>query len=131
MASLQGKWTFKSFENMEAFLNAIDVPEDVKQKAMVLKPDVAISQNGDTWTFTTTLGDKSTDTVFKLDQEFDHQNLMGKIIKSKISLEGDKLVETQSGEGETITVTREVVGDEMLSTLSAKGVTTVVRFQRA
>lgn len=57
------------------------VPDDVKQKAMALKPNVTISQNGDSWTFTTTLGDTSTDTVFKLDEEFDHQNLMGKIIK--------------------------------------------------
>lgn len=35
--------------------------------------------------------------------------------QSKVTLEGDKLVETQKFEGDTITVTREVVGDEMLS----------------
>ncbi|ESO95517.1 hypothetical protein LOTGIDRAFT_150127 [Lottia gigantea] len=130
MAALIGKWKKETTDNLGPLMDKMGISDQAKQMISNSNPTVEISQNGDTWNFITTIGDKNRDIKFKLGEEFENNALNGETVKSVITLEGDSMVEKFDWRGKTVTITRKVVDGKLVSTMSTDGVTAVFTLVR-
>ncbi|GFO23095.1 fatty acid-binding protein [Plakobranchus ocellatus] len=127
MAVFCAKWELiSSDENFEEYMKAVCVtPEklELAKKNLVggAKVFQEISKNGTTWTVKviTVAGDK-VDT-YPEGKETKALTLDGRMVKVVYSLEGEELVEFQTGDGFTSRNVRRVSGDQMTMTFTANG----------
>lgn len=81
-------------------------------------PTVEITKDGDTYTMKTTTTFKTTEIKFKLGEEFEETTADGRVVKSTITLDGNKLVHKQVGDKEKkekdSELLREFTDDKML-----------------
>ncbi|KAH3876888.1 fatty acid-binding protein type 2-like [Dreissena polymorpha] len=131
MASLVGTWDYVSAENLDAYMTATAVPDNLKELAKNSKPTLNITQDGDNWSLKTTVSDKVKDTTFKVGEEFSTKSLTGQDLQCTVTMEGERMVETQKAGDVTIVITREVKGDQLVSTMTVGGVTATVYFKKA
>ncbi|XP_062590150.1 fatty acid-binding protein, adipocyte-like [Saccostrea cucullata] len=131
MASLVGKWSYVSADNMENYMEASGVPENLREIARKNQPNMEISNSGDTWTIKTVVGEKMKDSTFKLGEEFDSVSLTGQPLKCTVTLNGEEMTETQKAGDIVVTITRKIENNQLLSTMTINGVSAVVKFQKA
>lgn len=83
------------------------------------KPNVKFIQNGDEWTFSTISAIKTQTLKFKLNEEFDEETLDGRKVKTTMSLDGNKLIQTQRDKDNNIVcvITREITDSGELKTV--------------
>ncbi|WAR03627.1 FABP4-like protein [Mya arenaria] len=129
--ALVGKWEYVSAENLDEYMTVAAVPDNLKEVAKNSKPSLEITNSGDQWTLKTTVSDKVKDTTFTLGQEFETKSLTGQDLKCVVTMEGEKMVETQKAGDVTTIVTREVQGDQLVSKMTLGGSTATVTFKRA
>lgn len=79
-----------------------------------VSPTVEVTQDGDTYTLTTTSTFKTSTISFKLGEEFDEETLDGRKVKSIITLEGNKLTQEQKGDKPS-TIVREFTDGELIT----------------
>lgn len=136
MANFTGKWEVCSSDNFEEYMIALGIDEAKRIEAHKFlgddsKMSYEISNSGDDWTFkvkTPTVGERIVN--FTLGQEFDSFTLDGRKIKAVFSLDGDKLVEKQTGDGFTTENVRTASGDEMSMTMTCNGVQCTRRYKK-
>ncbi|XP_048734000.2 fatty acid-binding protein, adipocyte-like isoform X2 [Ostrea edulis] len=131
MASLVGKWSYVSADNMEKYMEASGVPENLREIARKSQPNMEISNSGDTWTIKTEVGDKVKDSTFKLAEEFDSVSLTGQPLKCTVTLNGEEMTEVQKSGDIVVSITRKIENGQLLSTMTINGVSAVVKFQKA
>jgi len=131
MASLVGKWEYATAENLDAYMEAAAIPENLREMAKNSKPLLEISNDGDSWTLKTTVSDKVKDTTFKVGAEFDSVSLAGQPLKCTVSIDGEVMTETQKLGDVSIVITREVVGDQLVSKMTIKDATATISFKKA
>ncbi|XP_045171134.1 sodium/calcium exchanger regulatory protein 1-like [Mercenaria mercenaria] len=129
--ALVGKWEYVSADNMDGYMEAAAVPENLREVARKSIPTLEISNDGDSWTIKTTVSDKVKDTTFKVGEEFDSVSLTGQALKCTVAMEGEKMVETQKAGDATVIVTREKVGDQLISKMTIGGQTATITFKKA
>ncbi|XP_052075153.1 fatty acid-binding protein, heart-like [Mytilus californianus] len=129
--ALVGTWKYVSADKLEEYMQATGVPENLREVARKNQPTMEISQNGDNWSIKTIVGDKIKDSTFTIGQEFQSTSLIGQPLKCVVTMDGDKMVETQKEGANEVIVTRSVSGDELVSTMSFGSVTATVRFKKA
>lgn len=112
MADLQGKFKLSSSKNFEEFMKALGVGMVMRKLGASSKPTVEITQDGDTWSIKTVTTFKTTEIKFKLGEEFEETRMDGSIVKTVVTLDGNKLVQKQFGDKEVI-ITRELEGDKL------------------
>ncbi|KAL8605029.1 hypothetical protein ACOMHN_018831 [Nucella lapillus] len=128
---LIGKWQSVGYENIEAFFDAVDVPEEMRKLAHEQKTDLTIEKEGDGWKMTTVVGEKSRVLVYSVGQEIDTVTLMGQPIKALLTVEDGKLVERERSPEGDIIIKRYLVGGNLKTELIAKGVTAAINFCKA
>ncbi|WAR03628.1 FA10A-like protein [Mya arenaria] len=128
--ALVGNWEFFSAENLDEYFTTAAVPDNLKEIAKNSKSSLEITNSGDQWTLKTTVSDKVKDTAFTVGQEFEAKSLTGQDLKCMVTMDGAKMVETQKAGDVITTVTREVKGDKLVSTLTIGGTTAIVTFTR-
>ncbi|KAK3083929.1 hypothetical protein FSP39_005503 [Pinctada imbricata] len=131
MAALVGKWEYVSAENLEQYMEASGVPENLREMARKSQPNIEVVQSGDSWTIKTVVGEKTKDTTFKLNEEFDSVSLTGQPLKCKVTLDGDVMKESQKAGDVEVVITREVTGGELVSKMTLGSVTATVKFKKA
>ncbi|XP_060601144.1 sodium/calcium exchanger regulatory protein 1-like [Ruditapes philippinarum] len=129
--ALVGKWEYVSADNLDGYMEAAAVPENLREVAKKSIPTLEISNAGDSWTIKTTVSDKVKDTTFKVGEEFDSVSLTGQPLKCTVAMEGEKMVETQKAGDVSVIVTREKVGDQLISTMTLGGQTATITFKSA
>lgn len=134
MASLNGQWKLSEVDsNFSSYLDAISTSGEDKGKALkLLTPENNIVQDisvGDEIVIKTTTPVGSSETKAKVGQEIDTKALDGRPIKTVYKLDGDKLIEEQSGSF-TSTNTRTVDGNQMVMTQVAGGVTSIRKYTK-
>lgn len=134
MASLNGQWKLSEVDaNFSAYLDAINVAGDDKERALkLLTPENNIVQEitvGDEIVIKTTTPVGTSETKAKAGQEFETKALDGRPIKTVYKLDGDKLIEEQSGSFTSIN-TRSVSGNQMVMTQVAGGVTSTRKYTK-
>lgn len=132
MAGFLGRWKLDSSENFDEYMKAVGVGMVMRTTASALKPDVVISQDGDTWKLRTESTFKTTEISFKLNEEFDETTADGRKVKTTMTVDGDKkLIQSQKGTTDS-TLTRELTDDNtMVLTCEAKGVKCTRNYKRA
>ncbi|KAL4223535.1 hypothetical protein ACF0H5_017006 [Mactra antiquata] len=129
--ALVGKWEYESADNLDGYMDAAAIPEQLRAMAKNSKPVMEISNSGNSWTLKTTVSDKVKDTTFNIGEEFDSMSLAGQPLKCTVAMEGDKMVETQKQGDITIVITREVAGDQLISKMTVGGQTATITFKKA
>jgi len=114
-----GKYVLESSENFDEFLKAIGVGFVMRNLAKVQTPTVEITESAGEYSIKTITTFKTSELNFKLDEEFEEERLDGAKVKTKVSRDGNKLVQKQFGET-PCDIVREVEGDK-LSTVCTVG----------
>jgi hypothetical protein len=91
-----GKWNLIESENFDAYMKEVGVGLMTRKIASTLKPVLDIEVSGNHWKMTSTSTFKTVVTEFDLNQEFEETTADGRKLKSKFTLENDKLIQTQT-----------------------------------
>ncbi|XP_005100668.2 fatty acid-binding protein, heart [Aplysia californica] len=126
--ALVGSWNYDSAENMEAYMDAQGIPDEMRELARTSKPKVEISKNGNVWTIKTTAGDKVSETNYPVGEEIETMTLVGKTVKALLKETANGLIETQKSDGSETTFERAVEDGHFIYKMSAKGVQAKVKF---
>ncbi|GFN92835.1 fatty acid-binding protein [Plakobranchus ocellatus] len=129
--ALIGSWKYEASENIEAYMDALGLPDNLREMARSSKPNVDISKDGTTWIIKTTIGDKVNETKYPENEEIDTINIMGQPTKASLAVEGASLVETQKFGGVEMKIKRSVEDGKYVVTMSAKGQKGKVKFTKA
>ncbi|XP_077982086.1 fatty acid-binding protein 2, liver-like [Glandiceps talaboti] len=129
-----GKWVLDHSENVEAFLDAVEAPAAARTKSGVAA-SVEMMKSGDTFTIRVAGPEKSVDQTFKLGEPFEEAyGIHGQSRKAVATNEGGKLVikgVDGSSKIDQVVESREIVGDQMVVTLTVGGVSAKRFFNRA
>lgn len=121
--TMVGEWKLTSSENFDEVMKALGVGLMTRKIGAATKPNVRLEKNGDEWTFTTVSTLKTTAIKFKLNEEFDEETIDGRKVRTTITLEGDKLVQTQRDRDNNnivCVITREITPAGELKAVSQK-----------
>jgi hypothetical protein len=126
-----GTWALDMSENFDEYMKAVEVNFMTRKMASVLKPNVIISAAGDTWTLKTESTLKTSETSFKLGQEYEETTADGRNVMTTFTMDNEgKLVQDQKGKVPSI-ITRELIDDNtLLCTCVAKDVTCKRKYKR-
>jgi len=116
-----GKFKLTSSDKFEEYMKAMGVGLVTRKMANSATPVQDITINGDEYTIKTATSFKTTEIKFKLGQEFDETTADGRNVKTVITKDGNKLIQTQKGDKDSVLV-REFNGNEMVMTLTADNV---------
>lgn len=135
MASVIGKWKIESCENFEEYMKAIGVADDKRADAhKLLSTGSNMTQeftaDGDNWTMSTNTAAGERSFSFTIGKELDSMTLDGRKIKVVFTIDGDSLVEKQTGDGFECTHVRKGEGDTLTMTLTGGGQTCIRKFSR-
>jgi len=108
---------YKYYMMVHMFFFLLGVGMVLRKMGNTVSPTVEVTQDGDTYTLTTTSTFKTSAISFKLGEEFDEETLDGRKVKSVITLEGNKLIQEQKGDKPS-TIVREFTDNE-LTTVSS------------
>ncbi|XP_028842298.1 fatty acid-binding protein, liver-like isoform X2 [Denticeps clupeoides] len=131
--AFDGSWQMYTQENQEEFFRAVSVPDAVIRMIRDVKPVTVIQQKGDDIKVTMKTPIRSQTNTLTLGKEVQVTTMEGKKVKvgpekfpctSRME-EGKMICET-----EKFTHTREILGDEMVETLTAGSVTLTRRSRR-
>ncbi|XP_036729393.1 fatty acid-binding protein, liver [Balaenoptera musculus] len=113
--NFSGKYQVQSQENLEAFMKAVGMPDDLIQKVKDIKAVSEIVHNGNHFKFTIITDSKVIQNEFTLGEECELEFLTGEKFKAVVQLEGEnKLVTTFKG----IKSVTEFNGDTATSTMT-------------
>ncbi|KAM6180302.1 fatty acid-binding protein, liver-like [Erethizon dorsatum] len=117
--NFSGKYQLQSQENLEPFMKAMGLSEDLIQKGKDLKGVSEIAQNGKHFKITLSTGPKVTKNEFTLGQECEIETMTGEKVKAVINMEGEiKLVTTFK----TIEFMAKLNGDTLTRTMTLGGI---------
>ncbi|XP_051892645.1 fatty acid-binding protein 10-A, liver basic [Pristis pectinata] len=120
--AFSGTWEVYSQENVENFMRALSIPEDVIKLGKDIKPVIEIKQTEDNFVITTKSPRQSVTNQFTIGKEADITSMDGKKLKCTVLMEDGKLV----CKLQNFLHVQEVQGSEMIEKLTA-GTTTMIR----
>ncbi|XP_005988821.1 fatty acid-binding protein 10-A, liver basic isoform X2 [Latimeria chalumnae] len=123
--AFNGTWKVYEQENVEEFLQAVSMSEEMVKVAKDVQPVIDIKQDGEKFTITITTPKHSVTNSFTLGKEAEIATIGGKKMKCTITMEEGKLI----GKNEKFSHIQEVQGDELLETLTS-GTATLKRRSR-
>jgi len=128
---LSGKWVYASGEGIAALMDKLEIPAEKRPSDP--SSTVEITQNGDSFCIKTSTPDgRNREAKFTIGVEFVDEEikaLRGMEIKGTPCWEGDKLV--LKGAGGNGSVSREIVGGQMILTYDIMGVKATRVFNKA
>nr|XP_011418971.1 fatty acid-binding protein [Crassostrea gigas] len=132
MSQFVGKWKVESEENLDELFKACGVDEEMRAKARegLIQPIQEISTGEDGYVIKTTVGHLSTEVRFKLGISFPSSSMDGKKIMVTYRMNGDTLEEVQQYSDYEALISREVKGNELVSTITGKGKKAIIRYRK-
>ncbi|XP_060937915.1 fatty acid binding protein 4b [Limanda limanda] len=103
-----GTWTLSTSENFDDYMKAIGVGFATRQMGNMVKPNLVFSVDAGVVTIKSESTFKNTEMKFKMDEEFDESTADGRQTKTTFSFDNGKLVQTQTWDGKTTTLEREI-----------------------
>ncbi|TTF41806.1 Fatty acid-binding protein, adipocyte [Bagarius yarrelli] len=115
MEQFIGTWKLTSSENFDEYMKAVGINIASRQIANMAKPDVLFSVDDQGLiSLKTKTTFKTVEIKFRLDEEFDEITADDRKAKTFIKLVDGKLVQTQTWEGKSTMIEREVKGRELI-----------------
>jgi len=130
MTQFNGKWKLTSSDKFDEYMKALDVGMVTRTMANKATPVQEITINGNEFDIKTVTTFKTTEIKGTFGQEFDETTADGREVKTTMNMDGDKLVQKQTGKKST-TLTREVSGDELTMTLVVDDLVCVRKYKRS
>lgn len=131
MAEFAGEYTFVSSENFDEFLKALGVNFLLRKTVGALKPTFHVKAEEDgTIVFKSVSTFKTTETKFKLGEEFEEKRMDGVVCKSVVTQEGNKLIQKQMSDPPA-EIIREFNDDELKITCKCGDVTATRMYKKA
>ncbi|KFQ12914.1 Fatty acid-binding protein, liver [Leptosomus discolor] len=124
--AFNGTWQVYAQENLEEFLKALALPENLIKAAKDIKPIVEIQQKGDDFVVTSKTPKQSVTNSFTIGKEADITTMDGRKLKCTVNMVNGKLV----CKSEKFSHEQEIKGSEMVETITSGGVTLVRRSKR-
>merc|ERR1711862_267967 len=124
MEAFKGKYERTSADKYEELLKELDVNFLLRKAATVSTPVLEITEEGGVWNIKTSTTLKTMELKFKLNEEFDETTPDGRDVRALVTFEDGKIVTVQKAkkEGQKSTrSTRELVGDELIYTMTVDG----------
>ncbi|RXM91896.1 Fatty acid-binding protein 10-A, liver basic [Acipenser ruthenus] len=90
--AFNGTWQVYLQENIEEFLRAISLPEDIIKIAKDVKPVIEIQQKGNNFVITSKTPKQSVTNSFTTGKEAEITTMGGQKLKCTVNLDGGKLV---------------------------------------
>lgn len=128
---IAGKYTFVSQENFQDYLKVEDVGMIKRNVLASTKPDIIVEVDGDQFTITTITSLKTIKMIFTLGQEYEYDPGIDKMDTYITTLEGDNTLFTQRVDDPSATSSIQFTNDQMIMTMTTKGVTATRTFNRA
>ncbi|KAK9522928.1 hypothetical protein VZT92_019364 [Zoarces viviparus] len=113
--SFSGKYQLESQENVESFMKAIGLPDELIQKGKDIKSISEIEEDGDNFKVTVTTGSKVLVNTFKIGEEAELETLTGEKAKAVVQRDGNKLTVSLKG---ILSVTELVDGNTIVNTMT-------------
>ncbi|NXS08069.1 FABPL protein, partial [Neodrepanis coruscans] len=124
--AFSGTWQVYAQENLEPFLKAIGLADDIIKVAKDIKPVVEIQQKGNDFVVTSKTPKQSVTNSFTLGKEADITTMDGRKLKCTVNMVNGKLV----CKSDKFSHEQEVKGNEMVETITTGGVTLVRRSKK-
>lgn len=116
-----GTWNLVSSENFEELMQKLGVGFIKRKIGAKLKPTVIISRNEKgVWSILTKSPAKTLEIKFEIDKPFEEETLDERKVTTTVTIEDDKLVQTQRDNGGNVvcTISREVSENDELVTIA-------------
>ncbi|CAB4057761.1 unnamed protein product [Lepeophtheirus salmonis] len=130
MVAMAGTYNFVSQDNFDKYLSASGVGTIHRMAITKSKPDIVVECSGDNYTFTTKTALKDIKISFTLGQEYECDPGTGRVAKYVTTKDGDTLITKEVSDPDSV-ATRKFTDDELIMTMTAKGVTGTRTFKRA
>jgi len=141
---LTTRWQLVSVQNAEAYHKKINTPPEFLARLRALHAEIQTNPSvyeeeitvdkpaGQVHRVVFIRGEKKRDSgLVSLNQDFEHDTADGRIVKGKVTIEGDnKLIFNEQGPDFTAKVTLEMNGDNLTATLVSGDVTCVEKFRK-
>ncbi|OAA43283.1 allergen Ale o 13 [Metarhizium rileyi] len=127
-----GRYKLSKSTNFDEFLTELGVGKIKRQLAKSATPEIEIARNGYEWHFKSQAGLGSSESTFKLGEEFEEIRQDDAKVRSVIVQDGNKWTQTQTPvDGiKIVTIIREFKDEQMETTLTVGSVTSVRVFDR-
>lgn len=131
---INGKWKLVSAENIAEINDAIGTSPEYKEKALkIMSPESNVTQDinveGDNVCIVYNIPGKTVEVKTKMGEPVDMPFFDGRMLKCVFSIDGDKLVEKQTGAFEAVNI-RARQGEQLVLKMTANGVTTTRIYER-
>ncbi|NP_001134675.1 fatty acid-binding protein, adipocyte-like [Salmo salar] len=110
-----GTWKMTSSENFDEYMKAIGVGFATRQMGNMAKPNLQFSIDDGVISMKSQSTFKTTETKFKLNEEFDEMTADDRKTKTLMTFENGKLVQKQTWDGKTTTLERELQDGKLIA----------------
>ncbi|XP_038832766.1 fatty acid-binding protein, adipocyte-like [Salvelinus fontinalis] len=110
-----GTWKMTSSENFDEYMKAIGVGFATRQMGNMAKPNLLFSIDDGVISMKSQSTFKTTETKFKLNEEFDEMTADDRKTKTLVTFENGKLVQKQTWDGKTTTLERELQDGKLIA----------------
>ncbi|KAF4071228.1 hypothetical protein AMELA_G00283660 [Ameiurus melas] len=114
MEAFFASWKFVKCENFDDYLKAIGLNDELRSIANVIKPVFTFSQEDDIVVIKTQTVINEHESRFRLGEEFDDKANDGRVCKTIITLDGDKLIQVQKWDSSEATTVREIQDGKLI-----------------
>ncbi|KAL6489616.1 hypothetical protein MHYP_G00033570 [Metynnis hypsauchen] len=131
MDRFMGTWKLTSSDNFDEYMKAVGIGFASRQIANMAKPSLLFSVDDQgVFSMKSMTTFKTVEIKFKLDEEFDEITADDRQAKTVMSLVDGKLVQTQSWEGKSTTLEREVQDGKLIVKCVMDDVVSVRTYER-
>ncbi|KAM6968254.1 fatty acid binding protein 4b [Aplochiton taeniatus] len=125
-----GTWKITASENFDEYMKALGVGFATRQMGNMAKPNLLFSLDDGLISMKSQSTFKTTETKFKLNEEFDETTADDRKTKTTFALENGKLVQKQLWDGKSTILEREIKDGKLVATCTMDDVVSVRTYER-
>ncbi|XP_010865729.1 fatty acid-binding protein, adipocyte [Esox lucius] len=125
-----GNWKMTSSENFDEYMKAVGVGFATRQMGNMAKPNLLFCIEDGVISMKSQSTFKTTETKFKLNEEFDETTADDRKTKTVVTFENGKLIQKQTWDGKTTTLERELKDGKLIATCTMDDVVSVRTYEK-
>uniref|UniRef100_A0A8C9P5T0 Cytosolic fatty-acid binding proteins domain-containing protein n=1 Tax=Spermophilus dauricus TaxID=99837 RepID=A0A8C9P5T0_SPEDA len=125
-----GTWKLVSSENFEDYMKELGVNAAARNAAVLVKPNVIISMDGDKVKMRTESSFKNTEISFKLGEEFDETTADDRNVKSIVTLDSGSMIHVQKWLDKETTIKRKIVDGKMVAECTMNNIVSTRTYEK-
>ncbi|KAI1302400.1 Fatty acid-binding protein [Halotydeus destructor] len=127
--TIEGNYKLQSSDKFDEFLKELGVGFILRNAAKIQNPTVEVKINDGEYSLKTVTTFKTSELKFKLGEEFEEKRLDDATVKTKVTRDGNKLIQEQFGD-KPCEITREFDGDTLTTVCKIKDIVSTRIYKR-